>query len=84
MRLQVIGYDFAKQGEWTVLHCLDLTPRQNTIGLRPFVVNRGGKLSEGLWVSKSHNFVATKELLNKVVVAEFGPSGGLINIGLEK
>lgn len=84
MRLQVVGYDLIKNGEWTVLHCLDLRQRANTVGLRPLTITRGGKVSEGLWIPKSLGFVASKEILNRVVNAEFGPSGSLISISLEK
>lgn len=84
MRLQVVGYDLIKNGEWIVLHCLDLRQRGNTVGLRPLTITRGGKVSEGLWVSKNMGFVATKDIINKVVNAEFSPSGNLLSLQLEK
>lgn len=80
MRFQVTGYNIIKDGEWTLLHALDLRPRTNLIGFAPFATKRG----EGMWIPKSLGFVATKELVNKVVNVEFGPSGSIISIQVEK
>lgn len=84
MRFQVTGYNIIKDGEWTLLHALDLRQRANLIGFAPFVSRRGNQEKEGLWIPKSLGFVATKELVNKVVNVEFGPSGSIISIQVEK
>lgn len=85
MRLQITGYDIAKNGELTILHCIDLDrPCKSGSGYRPFVVQRNGSTQEGLWINRSLGFVATKEVVNKMINVEFGPSGRPIKIELIK
>lgn len=83
MRYQVLGYDVVKNGEWTILHLIDLQSRCN-MGYKPLVVTKNGKTFEGLWVGKNIQFNITKDILNKVINVEFSPSGGLTKIELEK
>lgn len=83
MKLQVCGYNIVRNGELAILHCIDLTKYNNTEGYRPFVVQRMGKVQEGLWVSTKQISVS-KDLINKVLDVSFNANGRVQNIEVTK
>lgn len=83
MRYQITGYDILKDGQFTILYCIDLQKRCSA-GYKPLVVKRGEKITEGLFISRDIGFIATKDCLNKVVKVDFNERGYPTLIELEK
>lgn len=78
MKYSITGYELVKEGQWIVVHCLEMTPITNGAGYKPFKTRRGGKENEGMWLSGKLGLNPSKEWINKVLDVEFGPSGYVV------